>query len=288
MKKTAALIWIGLFSTSAYAIGQKDFETYEYHRSGGLGAINASSAYLLGYTGKDVIIALMDTGVYASHNKFNFKILPGYDMYTDAALDGDPDGHGTHVAGIMAAHRTGRGMHGVAYEAQIIPIRIFSDTISDETVEEYDARMGRAVRYGFDNGARISNNSWGYVENTDKGYYGASIKDYSKAELESDYPEQLAALREAVSRHDGIFVFAAGNIYNETKNQQDPSLMGMFPSVFPEFKGHWLAVVNIYQSGKMNNSSHYCGDAAEWCLAAPGTSIFSTIPGGHYERMTGT
>lgn len=289
MKRIAMLLWVGVFGSSvADAMGAKDFETTEYYRSGGLNLINASSAYGLGYTGKNVIIALMDTGVYLSHNKFTFKILPGYDMYTDQGFEDDSNGHGTHVSGIMAAHRTGKGMHGVAYDAKIIPIRIFSEDDIEETVTEYDSRMSRAVRYGFEQGARISNNSWGFIQNTDNGYYGTSIKDYTKTELETDYPQQLETLREAVTLHDEIFVFAAGNVYNETQNQQDPSLMGMLPYVFPEFKGHWLTVVNIDKESMMNDSSHYCGDAAEWCLAAPGTNIFSTMPGGHYANMTGT
>ena len=70
----------------------------------------------------------------------------------------DHDGHGTHTAGILGATGdNGRGVAGVNWRVSIMGVKIFDDrgySASDRTI-------AAAIRYSADNGARVSNNSWG-------------------------------------------------------------------------------------------------------------------------------
>ena len=92
----------------------------------------------------DVIVAVIDSGVFLSHPEFDGQLVPGYDFISDAtnAMDGDgidnnPDDpgdsslisssswHGTHVAGTIAAKtNNGDGIAGVSWGAKIMPLRV--------------------------------------------------------------------------------------------------------------------------------------------------------------------
>src|SRR5262245_22524818 len=83
-------------------------------------------------TGAGVVVAVVDTGVRAAHQDLAGSVIPGLDLAADAdiydpAHNGqvDPGGHGTHVAGIIAAHpNNGVGIAGAAPGAKIMPVRI--------------------------------------------------------------------------------------------------------------------------------------------------------------------
>ena len=81
-----------------------------------------------GSTGKDVVVAVLDTGLDLDHPEFSGRIVDGYDFVSD---DNDPEdegisGHGTHVSGTIAGANDGVGITGVAYDAKIMPIRVLN------------------------------------------------------------------------------------------------------------------------------------------------------------------
>lgn len=78
----------------------------------------------LGFYGKDIKIAVIDTGVDSGHPDLRDKIIGGYDFIENENTVQDIDGHGTEVAGIIAANGK---MRGVAPEAKILAYRV-SDT----------------------------------------------------------------------------------------------------------------------------------------------------------------
>lgn len=108
-------------------------------------AINLPQAWDIS-TGEEnnVIVAVLDTGVFLNHSDLSSKLVAGYDFISDAAnardnngIDSNPDDpgdsplrgqsswHGTHVAGtIAAASNNGIGVSGVSWGAQIMPIRV--------------------------------------------------------------------------------------------------------------------------------------------------------------------
>ncbi len=75
-------------------------------------------------TGAGVVVAVVDTGVDLVHPDLKDNVLPGYDFVDDDADPQDEYGHGTHVAGLIAA----RGkIYGVAPNAKILPVRVIRD-----------------------------------------------------------------------------------------------------------------------------------------------------------------
>ncbi|MGD6742829.1 S8 family serine peptidase [Streptomyces sp. BH106] len=103
-------------------------------------------------TGKGVTVAVIDDGVDANHPDLKGSVLAGKDFMSgddDASPEGSDD-HGTHMAGIIAAHGHGAagaaGAKGLAPEAKILPIR--------------DGNQGcfaRSIRYAVDQGAQVIN-----------------------------------------------------------------------------------------------------------------------------------
>lgn len=115
--------------------------------------------------GEGIVVAVIDSGVDYNHPdiKENMWIdengKHGYDFsdndsdpMDDPALRGD--GHGTHVAGTIAAVGNNRiGVIGVAPKAKIMALKIFPNGT--------DSVAARALRYAVDHGAKVLNNSWG-------------------------------------------------------------------------------------------------------------------------------
>jgi subtilisin family serine protease len=101
------------------------YQTDEYKESGKyrdtnpLDVIHANDAYARGWTGDGVKVGVLDTGVKCDHNDLKNNLTTT--RYTNAYGDGcnDTYGHGTQVAGIIAAEKNNVDMHGVAYDAEI-------------------------------------------------------------------------------------------------------------------------------------------------------------------------
>lgn len=75
--------------------------------------------------GRTAVVAVVDTGVDAGHEDLAGAVLPGYDTVDGGDGRTDPNGHGTHVAGTIAAVTgNGRGIAGTAPGARILPVRV--------------------------------------------------------------------------------------------------------------------------------------------------------------------
>ncbi len=108
--------------------------------------------------GAGVTVAVIDTGVDAAHEDLGSVVLPGID-YIDASRDGryDPDGHGTHVAGIIAAQvNNGRGIVGAAPGVRILPVRVL-----DANGSGVSSNVAAGIIWATDHGARVINMSLG-------------------------------------------------------------------------------------------------------------------------------
>jgi subtilase-type serine protease len=248
-----------------------EFETLEYKANWGLGAINASTAYAHGWTGKGVLIGIIDDGYDQGH----------LDLASQILVDGS-DGlvyvHGTHVAGIAAAVKNDIGMHGVAYDARLA---LFNFGTLKESAESFRTLAALSP-------ASI-NNSWGYDLNInnildDPDYISGAHDAYDSLSKHlgskpEDWKEFVDAMR--LAQKDSVIVFAASN----WPGLGDIDVSAAMPLLFPDLNA-FLAVVNVNQDLEL--MSVHCGSAADFCLAAPGTSIYSTIPGDNYANLTGT
>ena len=97
--------------------------TTEYNNQEGLALIGADSINSVA-TGSGIKVAVNDTGIDADHQEFSDKTIYGTDFAGTGNAKYDGHGHGSHVAGIIAADKDGVGMRGVAYNATLYSYKI--------------------------------------------------------------------------------------------------------------------------------------------------------------------
>ena len=107
--------------------------------------------------GEGITVAVIDTGVSQVPDLKQTKFVKGYDFVNDRSNAGDDNGHGTHVAGTIAQSTNNRyGVAGIAYEAEIMPLKVLAKagggTIAD---------IAEAIKFAADNGADVINMSLG-------------------------------------------------------------------------------------------------------------------------------
>ncbi len=139
----------------------------------GLKRVGAEDAWTKS-TGSGAIVAVIDTGVDPHHEDIAGQVIQGYDFVNSDNNAMDDHGHGTHVAGTIAAiANNGIGIAGVAPGAQIMPIKVLSSAGSGSFYN-----IALAIRYAADNGAHVINMSLGgRVSRSDvPSYYQDAIK----------------------------------------------------------------------------------------------------------------
>lgn len=105
----------------------------------------------------DIVIAVIDSGIDASHPDLAGKIVAGIDYVDDDNDPGDANGHGTHVAGIAAAvTNNGVGVAGMSWGAKIMPVRVL-----DYRGSGYNADITEGITWAYEHGADILNLSLG-------------------------------------------------------------------------------------------------------------------------------
>ncbi|SDY76471.1 S8 family serine peptidase [Thermoactinomyces sp. DSM 45892] len=103
------------------------------------------------------VVAVVDTGVQANHEDLAGKVVPGYDFVDNDNNADDGQGHGTHVAGTVAANTHNNiGVAGVAPEVKVMAVRVLDSNGSGT----YDW-VANGITYAADNGAKVINMSLG-------------------------------------------------------------------------------------------------------------------------------
>ena len=297
-------LWLGLVAAlcatgSARAQSSSSSEAYwktqEYLAAYQLNAIDAAKAYALGITGKGVVVGVLDTGIDARHSEFTGRLKPGFDLNTGKIITGlenfeSPDtdsptglsNHGTHVSGIIAANRDGVGMHGVAFDAQII------NSVYDTRTGNSDDMFYESWRRLVDSGVSIINNSSGVNDCSQAVNPPCNVTDYDADSIAAALPKTIEAMKYTAEK-DVLMVFATGN-----ETQTSPDALGGMPYWVPELRDNFLAVAAVDSNGNLADFSNQCGVAADWCLAAPGVAVVSALPlgtgndGSNYGPMDGT
>jgi subtilisin family serine protease len=249
----------------------------------GLDLINAPAAWAQGFTGQGITVAVIDSGVDYYHPDLfgniwrNSQEIVGNGIdddgngYVDDELgwnfvrntnfpaDDASDGHGTHVAGIIAGQQNS-GKLGVAYNAKIMPLKVLN---AKGEVNE-DAVIAEAVRYAVNNGARVINMSLG-------GDPGSGVA-----------PELEDALRFA--RNSGaIVIMAAGN-----ERQSLGARKSGDPAFFGAVRDLGISVGAIDANRNLYLDSNPAGKRPHPFVVAPGVQVRSTIPGATYASYDGT
>jgi len=128
------------------------FGSWEWY----LTKIGAPTAWTTTTGRKEIVIAILDTGVDATHPDLQSKVVAGWNIYNNNSDSSDVYGHGTVVAGTAAAaSNNGQGVASIAWDCPIMPVRI---SALDGTAT-YSA-MASGLTWAADHGARVANLSY--------------------------------------------------------------------------------------------------------------------------------
>jgi thermitase len=227
--------------------------------------ISAPSAWGL-VTGRNTTVAILDTGLDTRHEEFLAvgKIHAPMDVAdndTDVTDDSSPfnGGHGTHCAGIAAAPANGRGVVGVAYDARILPVKIFGRHQLSFAYSD----LAKGIIHAADNGANVISMSVG----------GFSIGPNQMLQDAADYAWNRNVVLIASAGNDGLNVPEYFNSYGI------PDVR-----VMPADLNH---VVSVAASDRSDRQSSFTNFGNTVDITGPGVNVLSTVPGG-YASYSGT
>ena len=246
----------------------------EYSAQAGLASVNALGLNNYGYTGGGIRVGVVDSGIDKTHAEFNGKTIYGRDFASSATGYGfDENGHGSHVASIIAGDRDASGMRGVAYDATLFDYKTDNDGDSGLEAISSDSAVASIFNQHVTDNINVSNNSWGF---------GSSITGYSEATLRASLPNTISALT-AAKNNGTLLVFAAGNDSNA-----EVDYAGGLPYRISELANEWLVVGAVSTSGVEASFNNRCGVAKAFCVVAPGVNIYAAQANGTYTTMSGT
>ncbi len=232
----------------------------------------------------DVVIAVIDTGVDYSHLDLRNNIwinaaeIPdngvdddgngyiddtiGWDCVGDENDPMDDNGHGTHVAGIIAAENNNIGGVGIAYGCRVMVIKAGNSSGYFNSSD-----IAEAIQYAYMNGASVINMSFG----------GSTISRAVEEALEEAYT-------------NCILVAAAGNegLCNQPDCPVHDDAVAFYPAALP----YVIGVMSVNPEGTIvsgfSNYDHYPYNGIEYEVYAVGEAVNSTWPGNKYAPLNGT
>lgn len=229
-----------------------------------------------------VVVAVIDTGVDFDHEDLSQNIwvnsgeIPddgkdndnngyvddyyGVNIVTGSGNGDDDNGHGTHVAGVIAAQNNNLGTVGIAYNVKIMPIK---SAMASGYLNQSDIAKG--ILYAYEHGAEVINMSFGGTA------CSIAVQD---------------ALAVAYSRC--VLVASAGN--DGAPNEPSGSDMPVIPN-YPAALSYVLGVMSVNQNGVESSFTNWDVkefNGIEYELYAPGDSIMSTLPDNRYGSLSGT
>lgn len=225
-----------------------------------------------------VVVAVIDTGVDYTHEDLkdniwvNTKEIPGngidddgngyiddvygVDLETGRDSGMDDNGHGTHVAGIIAASNNHIGVVGLAYNVKLMPIKAgMASGFFNQS------QIAKGILYAYNNGADVINMSFGGSAST------IAVQD---------------ALETAYTRC--VLVAAAGN-----DGMPNEGLLAR--PAYPAALSYVMGVMSVDMWGVESRFTNYDVkkyNSVEYEVYAPGSQILSTIPGNRYATWSGT
>ena len=222
--------------------------------------IGARKLWKQGHTGKGIVIAVLDTGCATAHADLKDRIIGGYNFTGDhsgnPAIYEDLNGHGTHVAGIIAASGDNQGMVGVAPDAQLLILKV----LNRRGVGTHDA-VTAAIEYAAEwrgpNNEKVDIMSLSLGANTGDEKLHDAIKKAIKADI--------------------TVVVAAGNEGDGNLDTDEFS----YPAAYEEVVAVG-GIDNWNNIAEFSNTNHFVD------LYAPGVEIESTYLRDGYMSLSGT
>ncbi|MFB4163270.1 S8 family serine peptidase [Alteribacillus sp. JSM 102045] len=242
--------WLSSQDDIAYVEMDEEVNTASDHelKNWGLEHVNAPLAWDNRVTGKNIDVAIIDTGISTSHPSLDVEDGFSTVSYTDSY--NDDNGHGSHVAGIIAANQPKAGLVGVAPDANLYAVKVLGEDGNGSLTQVLNG-MDWAIEQDVD----IINISFGTL---------------------TDSNTMKSMLQEAYE-NDIIVAAASGNRGESSSSSSRVEYPARYDSV--------VAVGAIDENNERASFSA-SGDAVE--LAAPGQEIVSTYKGSSYGPLSGT
>lgn len=215
-----------------------------------LAMIGAAEAWKTVSGNPGITIALVDTGVDLDHPDLQDNLVPGINLVERGSPPEDDNGHGTSVAGVLAAvGNNGIGVSGVMWNAKLMPIKAL-DEWGDGTEED----LGEAIQYAVKNGAKIVVLSVGLHRESP---YMRDIVNYA---------ESQGVLLVAAAGNDGVSMGSKAAV--------------KYPAAYPTV----LAVGGARPDRTVDARSN---PGSELDIMAP-WNVYTTAVGGGYKKEEGT
>ena len=291
--------------TPGYNSNASFYETdeYNYISNKQLDVSNFSTAYSRGWTGKDSLITIADTGANTNHVDLDDNIKYTKDFTGDGISMGSD--HGTHVAGIAGAEKNGTGMHGAAFDADLAIAKVGSGLQFSFSHAKSAAAWGRdkgsvainlSAELNLDNGFKNS-----LVKVGDGNYY--STHWYYGVNGYNGSVNEASSWKSALG-NEQVLVKAAGNAGRDFSAGMNQMATATDSNGNLILDGQMIIVGNYdTNNGKINSSSNKAGTVCatyknnvcidakkikDFYIMADGTGVTSTAENGGYVTMSGT
>lgn len=225
-----------------------------------ISSIGAKYFWEQGYTGKNVVVAILDTGCNYHHLDLKDRIIGGYNFTNEFGGDVtnfiDLNGHGTHVAGVIAASLNNLGIVGVAPEVSLLIFKVL-DYKGSGTTESLINAINYAVNWKGPNNERVN------------------ILSLSLG-LSSSKEKLHNAVKQAIANNIAIVV-ASGNNGDGDFSTNEYS----YPAGYDE-------VIAVGATDPHQAIANFTNTNKEVDIYAPGVDIESTYINEDYVTLTGT
>lgn len=212
--------------------------------------------------GAGIVVAILDTGIDTEHPDLKDQIIGGRNFTDEGSVDDftDGNGHGTHVAGTIAAAENESGVVGVAPEAKLLICKVLGSDGSGS-----DSNIIKAIKWATDwrgkNGERVR------VVNMSLG------SPYNDPRL---YKAILQACAEGI-----IFCVASGNEGDNEKQGGQETYEYSYPALYNE-------CVTIAACDENRKLAYFSNAHLQVDLIAAGVNVLSTYPKSGYATLSGT
>jgi major intracellular serine protease len=210
--------------------------------------------------GKGIVVAICDTGIDRNHPDLKDQIIGGRNFTNEGSTDdySDLNGHGTHVAGTIAAAENESGVVGVAPEAKLLICKVLNS-------------QGSGDYSGIVNGIKWATNWRG--PNNEK----VRIINMSLGGSYND-PHLYKAILQASAA--GIMIVVASG--NEGNNYNQPN---QFEYSYPALYGECITVAACDENKKL---AYFSNEHLQVDIIAAGVDVLSTYPTSQYASLSGT
>lgn len=216
---------------------------------------------------EEIKIGIIDTGICKDHPGITPAGGHNFIRDEDPSIWEDLDGHGTHVAGIIAAtiSKSGKGIKGYVPQAKIYSYR----AISEDGAASWD--LSKAIDQAVDDGCDIINMSLGSPTRT----------DLVQTSTDRAYDQGVLCVAATGNEKGAVYYPAAFN------SVMGVGAFGKF-GVYPDDSVHLTSETNIRSSDGVYYLASFSnfGNGLDFC--APGVAVLSTVPGGDYSAWDGT